>query len=95
MKSTGIIRCIDDLGRLIVPKEIRRTLSIHEGDPFEIFCEKDTVIFRKYSPSADHREALSRLRKDIREDDYLKDRPALLQKIEELDVLLLQEMKNN
>ncbi len=93
MKATGIIRRIDDLGRLIVPKEIRRTLSIHEGDPFEIFCEKDTTIFRKYNPSADYRETLSRLRKNIRDDDYLKDRPAILQKIEELDALLLHEMK--
>lgn len=49
MKATGIIRRIDDLGRVVIPKEIRRTLSIREGEPLEIFTEgRDTVCFRKY-----------------------------------------------
>ena len=51
MKATGIVRRIDDLGRIVIPKEIRRTMRIHEGDPLEIFTEKDgEVIFKKYSP---------------------------------------------
>ena len=51
MKSTGIVRRIDDLGRVVVPKEIRRTLRIREGDPLEIFTAKDgEVILKKYSP---------------------------------------------
>ena len=51
MKATGIVRRIDDLGRIVIPKEIRRTLRIHEGDPLEIFTESDgMVIFKKYSP---------------------------------------------
>lgn len=51
MKATGIVRRIDDLGRVVIPKEIRRTLRIREGDPLEIFTEKDgQVIFKKYSP---------------------------------------------
>ena len=51
MKATGIVRRIDDLGRIVIPKEIRRTLRIREGDPLEIFTEKDgEVIFKKYSP---------------------------------------------
>ncbi len=51
MKATGIVRRIDDLGRVVIPKEIRRTLRIREGDPLEIFTEKDgEVIFKKYSP---------------------------------------------
>lgn len=51
MKATGIVRRIDDLGRVVVPKEIRRTLKIREGDPMEIFTEKDgEIILRKYSP---------------------------------------------
>lgn len=50
MKATGIVRKIDDLGRIVIPKEIRRTMRIREGDPLEIFTEKDgTVLFRKYS----------------------------------------------
>ena len=43
MKATGIVRRIDDLGRVVVPKEIRRTLRIREGDPLEIFTEKETT----------------------------------------------------
>ena len=51
MKATGIVRRIDDLGRVVIPKEIRRTMRIHEGDPLEIYTESDgTVIFKKYSP---------------------------------------------
>lgn len=49
MKATGIVRRIDDLGRVVIPKEIRRTLKIREGDPLEIFLEKDCVCFQKYS----------------------------------------------
>ena len=50
MKATGIVRRIDDLGRVVIPKEIRRTLRIREGDPLEIYTEKDgEVIFKKYS----------------------------------------------
>ena len=51
MKATGIVRRIDDLGRVVIPKEIRRTLRIREGDPLEIYTDKDgEVIFKKYSP---------------------------------------------
>lgn len=49
MKATGIIRRIDDLGRVVIPKEIRRSLKIHEGDPLEIFIENNGVYFQKYS----------------------------------------------
>lgn len=51
MKATGIVRRIDDLGRVVIPKEIRKTLRIREGDPLEIFTDKDgDVILKKYSP---------------------------------------------
>lgn len=49
MKATGIVRRIDDLGRVVIPKEIRRSLKIREGDALEIFLEDDGVIFKKYS----------------------------------------------
>ena len=50
MKATGIVRRIDDLGRVVIPKEIRRTMRIREGDPLEIYTDKDGgVIFKKYS----------------------------------------------
>ena len=51
MKATGIVRRIDDLGRVVIPKEIRRTHRIKEGDPLEIYTDRDgEVIFKKYSP---------------------------------------------
>ena len=51
MKATGVVRRIDDLGRVVIPKEIRKTLRIKEGDPLEIFTEKDGgIILKKYSP---------------------------------------------
>lgn len=50
MKATGIVRRIDDLGRVVIPKEIRRTMRIREGDPLEIYTDKEGgVIFKKYS----------------------------------------------
>ena len=52
MKATGIVRRIDDLGRVVIPKEIRRTLRIREGDPLEIFTSNDgEVIFKNILPS--------------------------------------------
>lgn len=51
MRATGIVRRIDDLGRVVIPKEIRRTLRIRDGEPLEIYTDKDgEVIFKKYSP---------------------------------------------
>jgi len=51
LKATGVVRRIDDLGRIVIPKEIRRTLRIKEGDPLEIFTDKEgEVILKKYSP---------------------------------------------
>jgi len=66
MKATGIVRRIDDLGRVVIPKEIRRTLRIREGDPLEIFVAREgEVILKKYSPihelgefAADYADAL-------------------------------------
>ena len=69
MKATGIVRRIDDLGRVVIPKEIRRTLRIREGDPLEIYTDSSgEVIFKKYSPvgemgefAAQYAEVLSRV----------------------------------
>ena len=69
MKATGIVRRIDDLGRVVIPKEIRRTMRIREGDPLEIYTDNDgEVIFKKYSPigelgtfASQYAEVLSRV----------------------------------
>ncbi|WLR43207.1 AbrB/MazE/SpoVT family DNA-binding domain-containing protein [Bacillus carboniphilus] len=51
MKSTGIMRKVDELGRIVIPKELRRTFQINEGDPLEIFVDKEKIILQKYRPS--------------------------------------------
>lgn len=67
MKATGIVRRIDDLGRIVIPKEIRRTQRIHEGDPIEIYTNRDgEIMLKKYSPivelgefASDYAESIS------------------------------------
>jgi transcriptional pleiotropic regulator of transition state genes len=51
MKSTGIVRKVDELGRIVIPIELRRTLGIEEKDPLEIYVDEDTVILKKYETS--------------------------------------------
>ena len=60
MKATGIVRRIDDLGRIVIPKEIRRTLRIREADPLEIFTDREgEIILKKYSPISELNEFAS------------------------------------
>ena len=61
MKSTGIVRRIDDLGRVVIPKELRRSMHIREGDPLELFVEGDYVCFKKYNTTELFAEALDDL----------------------------------
>ena len=51
MKTTGIIRRIDDLGRIVIPKELRKSLRIKNGDSLEIFVNQDDIVLKKYSPT--------------------------------------------
>ena len=51
MKSTGIVRKVDDLGRLVIPMEIRKSMNIETRDPIEIFVEEERIILKKYQPS--------------------------------------------
>lgn len=60
MKTTGIIRRIDDLGRIVIPKEIRRNLRIKNGDSLEIFMDEEAIVFKKYSPMESIEEAASK-----------------------------------
>ena len=61
MKSTGIIRRVDALGRVVIPKELRRTLHIKEGDPLELFVDGEYVCFKKYNTTELFAEALEDL----------------------------------
>ncbi|MFW6311112.1 MAG: AbrB/MazE/SpoVT family DNA-binding domain-containing protein [Nanoarchaeota archaeon] len=51
MKATGIVRKIDDLGRIVLPKELRKTMRINKKDPMEIYVDEDSVILKKYQPA--------------------------------------------
>ena len=76
MKATGIVRRIDDLGRVVIPKEIRRTLRIRESDPLEIFTDKDgEIILKKYSP-------LGEL------GNFARNMPKVLQKMQDIPLAL-------
>ena len=63
MKATGIVRRIDDLGRVVIPKEIRRTLGIEEGDPLEIFVNGGQVVIQKYQPETEKKDVILELQK--------------------------------
>ena len=77
MKATGIVRRIDDLGRVVIPKEIRRVLRIREGDPLEIFTEKDgEVIFKKYSPMGELAEFSAQICDSLHNMRTLESQPA-------------------
>ena len=65
MKATGIIRRIGDLGRVVIPREIRRSLKIREGDPLEILIEKNCVCFKKYSALGLFSEDILRVAQDM------------------------------
>ena len=69
MKATGIVRRIDDLGRVVIPKELRRTLHIKEGDPLELFTEGEYVCFKKYNTTELFAEALDDLRDMVADEE--------------------------
>ena len=64
-KCTGIVRRIDDLGRVVIPKEIRRTMKIREGDPLIISTTENGVLFEKYDVGADIRDSLGKIIDDF------------------------------
>ncbi|MBQ3116124.1 MAG: AbrB/MazE/SpoVT family DNA-binding domain-containing protein [Clostridia bacterium] len=67
MQDTGIVRRIDELGRVVIPKELRRTLRMREGDPLEIYTQNNQLIFKKYSPLASLMENASAVADGIKE----------------------------
>ena len=69
MKATGIVRRIDDLGRVVIPQDIRRTMKIHEGDPLEFFTEGDAICLKKYeTPQEDFAEKCAKWVQEHRND---------------------------
>lgn len=82
MRATGIVRRVDDLGRIVIPKEVRKKLRIKEGTPMELFTDGDCVIFKHYSAEELLENALENLKEAINtyvdEDDYGQDIKARL-----------------
>lgn len=94
MRATGVIRRIDDLGRIVITKEFRRKLSIHEGDPLELFEGDGFIAFKKYNPTKSVRSMLETLKNEVRDEPVLENKTALLKKLQEVSELLDQEENN-
>lgn len=92
--KTGIIRRIDDLGRIVIPKEIRRKLNITEGDPLELSLDGNKIIFELYYPTYDHEEHIKRLIKAIAEDEFLFDTNKQLAEARRKAISALEEAYN-
>lgn len=88
MRNTGIVRCVDDLGRLVIPKEMRRTLGIHEGDPVDMSIEKGNIIVRRVSRNENFQSAVSRIIADLQDSDYSKKREKAIQLLREAEKAL-------
>jgi len=92
MNNTGIIRRIDDLGRVVIPKEIRRTFNIKEGDPLELHISNDMICFKKYIAETDYINAINGIIETLTEDMDLKNdtKNMLNNKLKEvLDLLIV------
>jgi len=88
LKATGIVRRIDDLGRVVIPKEIRRTLRIREGDPLEIFIEGDVLCLQKYYVASGYKDKIKRLIANISNDSYMDNSEEIKARLNEVLELL-------
>ena len=90
MKETGIIRRMDDLGRIVIPKEVRRLLNLKEGDPLELFLHEQGVFYKKYDPVKPIKACLATLKEAVMNEPALQRADEVMQKISELEDLLEQ-----
>mgnify|MGYP001000922135 CR=1 FL=1 len=67
MKATGIVRRVDELGRVVIPKEMRRTMLINEGDPLEFLVDGQSIVLRKYSDKESFKDSLDTLGENLPE----------------------------
>lgn len=92
MKSTGITRKVDDLGRVVLPIELRRNLGIGIGDTLEIFTDKETIVLRRYNAVDDLLTMAVRLKDRVVVEDCGEMKPVLLDKLSEVEKLLMSEV---
>ncbi|MDO5764298.1 MAG: AbrB/MazE/SpoVT family DNA-binding domain-containing protein [Elusimicrobiales bacterium] len=88
MRATKIIRRIDELGRIVIPKGVRSQLGIKEGDPFELFTQGRDVILKRYQPTTNISNVLDELKRMLAAEPNLKCGPTLLEKVAEMQLLL-------
>ncbi|MFA9376942.1 MAG: AbrB/MazE/SpoVT family DNA-binding domain-containing protein [Lachnotalea sp.] len=94
MKKTGIIRKCDDLGRIVIPKEIRKTFEIQEGEPIEIFVQDDAIVLKKYIPSYDVKTKIQNAISSIQElSEYKGSEAQDMKKIEDYLGLAMLEFE--
>ena len=91
MKETGIIRRMDDLGRIVIPKEIRRLLNLRGGDALELFLHEQGVFYKKYDPAKPVKACLATLKEAVMDEPALECSEEVMQKISELEDLLARE----
>lgn len=91
MKETGMIRRMDDLGRIVIPKEVRRLLNLNEGDALEIFLHEQGVFYKKYDPAKPVKACLATLKETVMDEPAIEHVDEVMQKISELEGLLSQE----
>ena len=87
MKATGIVRRIDDLGRVVIPKDLRRTMNIREGDPLEIFVDEGYILFRKYDQFTPIVKMIDNAMEAVLEDDP-KNAGEIIEKLSEAKKLI-------
>ena len=90
MKETGIIRKMDELGRIVIPKEVRRLLDLKEGDSLELFLHEQGVFYKKYSPAKPVKACLATLKEAVMDEPGLPCADEVMRKISELEDLLAQ-----
>ena len=94
MKATGIVRHVDDLGRVVIPKEIRRMFLIKEGDPIEVYVDNGCIILKKFDVEGDMEQILSNFERAVQmKSDLLTpaQQGALVSKVEEMKALFATE----
>lgn len=95
MKATGIIRRVDDLGRVVIPKEIRKRMGIVDGEPMEIYLEDDAIVYKKYNANISVADAINRLRDHIENEIDCICQDELLEKIVEMKNILKERIDKN
>lgn len=96
MKATGMVRCVDHLGRVVLPKEIRRNLKFCDGDPLEFYVDGDKLILRKYDAIGDLEQLLENTERELKMCETMVSRDqlnALLGKVQEMRVILSRGAK--